>query len=142
MAEVGALLDGTLNKLEVVRQAQSQIETLMAEHPGDQELQKIGAEAVDEISAWDHKINQVLHQTYEDEDAWKTMLAGQLRFLLDVIDTTGAPVTEGALLRLEDLKTEWVERQTELKAITRTYIDVINEWAQRQNVPHVTSPGQ
>ncbi len=142
MAEVGALLDGTLNKLEVVRQAQSQIETLMAEHPGDQELQKIGAEAVDEISAWDHKINQVLHQTYEDEDAWKTMLAGQLRFLLDVIDTTGAPVTEGALLRLEDLKTEWVERQTELKAITRTYIDVINEWAQRQNVPHVTSPWQ
>jgi hypothetical protein len=83
----------------------------------------------------------VLHQTYEDEDAWETMLAGQLRYLLDVIDGTGAPVTGGALLRLEDLKVEWVERQAELQAIKSGYIDVINEWAKGQGVPHVSSPG-
>jgi len=88
------------------------------------------------------KIIQVLHQTYEDEDPWETMLAGQLRFLLDVIDATGAPVTEGALLRLADLKTEWNERQVELQAIQTEDIDVINEWARRKNVPHVASPGR
>jgi hypothetical protein len=81
-----------------------------------------------------------LHQTYEDEDAWETMLAGQLRFLLDVIDSTGAPVTGGALLRLVDLKVEWGERQAELQAIKTGYIDVINEWAQRKGVPHVALP--
>ena len=55
---------------------------------------------------------------------------------------TGAPVTEGALLRLADLKAEWSERQVELQAIKTGYIDVINEWARLQDVPHVASPGQ
>jgi len=64
-------------------------------------------------------------------------LAGQLRFLLDVIDLTGAPVTGGALLRLVDLKVEWAERETELQAIKTGYIDVINEWAQKKGVPHI-----
>jgi len=142
LAEVGALLDDTLKNLDVARQAQRQIEALMTEHPGDKDLQQTGATAVELITAWDGKIIQVLHQTYEDEDAWETMLAGQLRFLLDVIDATGAPVTEGALLRLADLKAEWSERQVELKAIKTGYIDVINEWARLQDVPHVASPGQ
>ena len=105
-------------------------------------MQRTGTAALELITGWDGKIIQVLHQTYEDEDAWETMLAGQLRFLLDVIDKTGAPVTEGALLRLADLKTEWNERQVELQAIQTENIDVINEWARRKNVPHVASPGR
>ncbi|MFB3076664.1 MAG: hypothetical protein ACE1Y4_01545, partial [Lysobacterales bacterium] len=142
LAEVGSLIDDALSSLDVARQAHRQIEELMTEHPEDQDLQQTGATALERITAWDGKIIQVLHQTYEDEDAWETMLAGQLRFLLDVIDTTGAPVTAGALLRLADLKAEWSERQAELQAIKTGYIDVINEWARRQNVPHVASPGR
>ncbi len=139
-AEVGKLLSDSLSSLEEIRLAQQQIEALMEAYPDDEDLQQTGAVAVDKITAWDGKIIQVLHQTYEDEDAWETMLAGQLRFLLDVIDGTGAPVTGGALLRLDDLKNEWNERQTELQAIKTGYIDVINEWAKQQGVPHVASP--
>ena len=84
----------------------------------------------------------MLHQTYEDEDAWETMLVGQLRYLMDVIDYTGAPVTGGALLRLADLKAEWAQRQAEMQLIRSEYIDVINQWAQKQGVPHVTTTGQ
>ncbi len=61
---------------------------------------------------------------------------------MDVIDYTGAPVTGGALLRLDDLKAEWARRQAEMQLIKREHIDVINQWAQKQGVPHVTSPGQ
>ena len=142
LAEVGSLIDDALSSLDVARQAHRQIEALMTEHPEDQDLQQTATTALERITAWDGKIIQVLHQTYEDEDAWETMLAGQLRFLLDVIDTTGAPVTAGALLRLADLKAEWSERQAELQAIKTDYIDVINEWARRQNIPHIASPGQ
>lgn len=140
LAEVGNLLSASLVSLEDVRLAQQQIEVLMTAYPMDSYLQTTGTAAVERITAWDGKIIQVLHQTYEDEDAWETMLAGQLRFLLDVIDKTGAPVTGGALLRLEDLKAEWAVRQTELRAIKTTYIDVINQWAKQQGVPHVGSP--
>ena len=41
--------------------------------------------AIGKIVKWDVNIIQVLHETYEDEDAWKTMLAGQMRYLMDVI---------------------------------------------------------
>ncbi len=68
------------------------------------------------------------------------MLVGQLRYLMDVIDETGAPVTGGALLRLDDLNSEWLLRQSELLAIKTEYIDVINEWAQQKGVPYVMAP--
>ena len=142
LTEVGNLLNDSLLSLEKVRQAKQQIKVLMKAYPADKDLQETGAAAVETITAWDARINQVLHQTYEDEDAWETMLAGQLRFLFDVIGDTGAPVTGGSLLRLEDLKAEWTERQTELRAIKTNYIDVINKWAQQQGVPYVTSPGE
>jgi len=142
LTEVSDLLNESLGSLEDARQAQQQIKTLMKAYPADKDLQKTGAAAVEKITAWDGRIVQVLHQTYEDEDAWETMLSGQLRFLFDVIDNTGAPVTGGSLLRLEDLKAEWAERRTELRAIKTDYVDVINDWAQQQGVPHVNSPGQ
>lgn len=141
LAEVSGLLNKALGDLKELRQAKGQIEALMKDYPADENLQRTGSAAIEKIGAWDGQIIQVLHQTYEDEDAWETMLVGQLRYLLDVIDYTGAPVTGGALLRLEDLKAEWAEREAELLAIKTGYIDVVNEWAQEQGVLHVTSPG-
>ncbi len=142
LAEVSGLVSESLTSLDKLRQAQGQIKALMAKYPEDATMQANGTAAIEKISAWDGKIIQVLHQTYEDEDAWETMLAGQLRYLMDVIDYTGAPVTGGALLRLDDLKAEWAQRQAEMQLIKSEYIDVINQWAQKQGVPHVTSPGK
>ena len=141
VTEVSDLLNESLASLDELRQAQVQIEALMTQYPADKTLQANGTAAIERITAWDGKIIQVLHQTYEDEDAWETMLAGQLRYLMDVIDETGPPVTGGALLRLEDLKAEWAQRQAEMQLIRSEYIDGINQWAQKQGVPHVTPPG-
>jgi len=142
LTEVSNLINESLASLDSLRQAQRQIRALMESYPDDEALQANGTTAVEKITAWDGKIIQVLHQTYEDEDAWETMLVGQLRYLMDVIDDTGAPVTGGAILRLEDLKAEWAGRQEEMRLISSEYIDVINQWAQKRGVPHVTSPGQ
>ena len=86
------------------------------------------------MGAWEARITQLKHETYEDEDAWETMLAGQLRFLMDVIDGTGAPVTDGAMTRLADLKAEWQTRQEELRRISDEHMRPINTWAQQQGV--------
>ncbi len=141
LAELSGMLDSVLDNLDDIRHSERQINGLVAAFPDEQDLQRTAATALEHITAWDETIIQVLHQTYEDEDAWETMLAGQIRFLLDVINETGAPVTAGALLRLEDLKTAWSDRHTELQAIKTRYIDVINEWARQRGVPHVSSPG-
>ncbi|WCL53274.1 WD40/YVTN/BNR-like repeat-containing protein [Gimibacter soli] len=140
--ETAALLDDVLRTLGQAREARSDIEALMADHPGDTELQAAGTAAIEALTGWDRLINQHLHQTYEDEDAWETMLAGQVRYLLDVIDYTGAPVTGGQIARLGDLEAEWVKRLAELDAIVKGQVAPINERARQLGLEHITLPGQ
>jgi hypothetical protein len=139
--ETSALLGTVLQRLAEVRKARSQIETLMADYPGQAELQAQGKAAVDAINAWDEQMNQKLHQTYEDEDAWETRLAGQIRYLFDVIDYTGAPVTGGQLERLADVKSAWAKQQAELQRINSELIAPINAWAQSKQLPFVSPTG-
>ena len=137
LAETSDLLENVLTSLGDLRKAHSQIKSLMGDYLQDSDLQKKGQAALDAIDTWDHQVIQPLHETYEDEDAWETRLAGQIRFLLDVIDSTGAPVTEGALIRLRDLKAEWAALETQFDEIRTQHIDPINDWAQNTGVPHV-----
>ena len=75
LEETAALLDEVLRVLDAVRAARIDVEGLMADHPGDAELQQAGARAIEALTAWDRLINQHLHQTAEDEDAWDAELA-------------------------------------------------------------------
>ena len=138
--ETFQMFDEILQRLDDARTARRQIKTLMADHPGDDELESMGEAAVKAITDWDHRIEQPLFETYEDEDAWETMLAGQVRFLFDVINRTGAPITGGQLERLADLKAEWMERDSELEAISEQHLQPINEWAREQGLNHVSLP--
>jgi len=135
--ETAALLEQLLGRLEAIRIARGQIEQLMADYPAESELQSQGKSAVAAINAWDDEMRQPLMQTYEDEDAWETRLAGQIRYLLDVIDSTGAPVTGGQLERLADLKAEWNTHKAELRRINSDLIAPINSWAQSKQLPFV-----
>ncbi len=135
--ETAALLDQLLHRLEAIRIARGQIEQLMADYPHESELQSQGKTAVAAINAWDDEIRQPLMQTYEDEDAWETRLAGQFRYLLDVINSTGAPVTSGQLERLADIKAEWNTQKVELQRINSDLIAPINSWAQSKQLPFV-----
>ena len=138
--EVSALMNDILTNLHVLRTAREQIQALMSDHADEDELQQMGRAAVSEIGVWEARITQLKHETYEDEDAWETMLAGQLRFLMDVIDRTAAPVTEGAKTRLADLKAEWQTRHAEMRRISDEHLRPINTWARQQGIDHVRVP--
>jgi hypothetical protein len=140
LEETAALLDEVLRVLDEARAARSDVERLMADHPGDAELQQAGAKAIEALTAWDRLINQHLHETAEDEDAWETMLAGQVRYLMDVIEASGAPVTGGQLERLADLKREWATRRADLASIASERLEPINERARQRGMKHVTVP--
>jgi len=140
--ETANLLDEILRRLGEARKARGQIEALMADFVDEADLQQAGQAAVEAITAWDHQLNQPLHETYEDEDAWETMLAGQVRYLLDVIDGTGAPITGGQLERLADLQAEWQQRRGELQTLTEQHLAPLNAWARDRGVEHVAVPAQ
>ncbi len=140
LTEVRTLMDEILASLDGIRTSREQIRTLMTDHAEDTELLQTAAAAIEHITVWEEWITQLKHETYEDEDAWETMLVGQLRYLLDVVDSTGAPVTEGSMQRLGDLKAEWEVRQSELHGIAANDLQRINDWAREKNVDHIRVP--
>ena len=139
LADVKAMLAQALRTLDDARRARTQIARLMAEHDEDA-LRRLGESAIAGIDAWEEKITQLKHETYEDEDAWATMFDGQVRYLMDTIDRSGAPVTDGMRIRQRDLADQWVELKAELDGITREFIEPINQWAHERREPHVTRP--
>jgi hypothetical protein len=84
---------------------------------------------------------QPLHETYEDEDAWETMLAGQVRFLLDGMEESGAPVTAGALDRLRDLQAQFDDLEREKARIENELVAAINRWARERGIPYIATGG-
>jgi photosystem II stability/assembly factor-like uncharacterized protein len=139
LVDVKALLSESLQTLDEARQAREQIAHLMSEHE-DTELHSLGEQAIAGIGAWEEKITQLKFETYEDEDAWATMFDGQVRYLMDTIDASGAPVTEGMRIRQSDLMQLWDELESELRSITEQYIEPINSWAYERREPHVLLP--
>jgi hypothetical protein len=133
------MMNDVQRTLEAAKWSRLQVEALMSAHD-DGEVQELGAAAAEDIEAWEGLINQRKHQTYEDEDAWASMLDGQLRYVMDVIDDSGAPVTDGVRTRLDSLKAEWADRQSELRRITESRIEPVNRWARTRQLGHVMPP--
>jgi len=138
--ETSSLLQDMLLRLGELRQARAQVERLLQSHPDVEDLQAMARQAITSIDAWDHQIIQPLHETLEDEDAWETRLAGQVRFVLDVIEASGAPVTAGSLQRLADLQAEWSELRDRLQTISKEQLQPIEQWARDNLVAYVAMP--
>jgi hypothetical protein len=66
-------------------------------------------------------------------------MAGQLRYLLDVIEHSGAPVTAGALERLQDFKAQVADLDHEKARIEQELIAPINQRAKSRSYPHVVN---
>ena len=137
LSETAVMLEDILTRLASLRQSRDDIAALMASHPDRTDVQQAGRAALETIAQWDHQVIQPLHETLEDEDAWETLFAGQLRFLMDVIGDTGAPVTDGQLLRLSDLASEWNELRDGYRRIQADHVAPINDWARENRIPHV-----
>ena len=111
---------------------------LMHQHQNETRLQAMSSNAISAIDVWQSKITQIKHETLEDEDAWETMLAGQLRYLMDVVDRSGPPVTEGSRIRLNDLSQIWRTLQSEYTTIMDNEVELINDWAKEKNITHIS----
>ncbi len=140
VAELSAMLDEILGGIASVRKSRDEIEALMQDYPDAGTLQVAGENAISRLSAWEEVAYQVDFETYEDEDNLPGKLLKQVRHLLDVIDSAGPPVANGALERLADLKQEWRALKSELAAIHGSDIAAINRWAMDNAIQHIPPP--
>ncbi len=137
--EVSAtLVNDALKSLQAMRKAQSQIKALMKDYSDNSKLMEAGQKALKNMDAWSAKVTQRHIEVYEDEDHWPSMFDVQARHLFDVINAAGAPIAKGALDRLADLRTLWVELRNERDGIMNKDIKYINQLAKEASINHIS----
>jgi hypothetical protein len=139
-SETADMLNALLTALDNARRARTRIEALVRDNDDSTVLSDLSTAAISKINAWENRVTQTGYKTYEDEDSMPPMLDVHIRHVFDVIDRAGAPVSEGSLLRLSDLKAQWVTARAELSDITQRELAAINRWAAENKVAHVLAP--
>jgi len=138
-ADIADTLERVLTALEAAMEAREQVRELQSEY-SDPALQDQANRAVAAIDAWEREITELRHETFEDEDAWVMKLDGQLRHLLDVVSSGGAPVTGGARERYADLEQEWARLRTQLAEVSAGPLAAVEQRAREKAVPYIRSP--
>jgi hypothetical protein len=118
----------------------ARIEALVLDSGDNESLKALSAQAISKINTWEDLVTQTGYKTYEDEDSMPPMLDVHIRHVFDVIDRAGAPVSEGSLQRLSDLREQWHVAKAQLLAISETDLHRINEWARENNVAYIVAP--
>lgn len=139
-SEAATMLNELLEALDNARIARARIEALVLDSGNNAALKALSEKAVNKLNTWENLVTQTGYKTYEDEDSMPPMLDVHIRHVFDVIDRAGAPVSEGSLQRLSDLREQWLIAKAQLVAITESELSQINEWAQENNVLHVAAP--
>ena len=139
-SEAAAMLNELLGALNNARTARDRIKALILDSGDNESLKVLSAQAISKLNAWEDLVTQTGYETYEDEDSMPPMLDVHIRHVFDVIDRAGAPVSEGSLQRLADLREQWHVAKAQLFAITENELQRINEWARENNVAHIVAP--
>ena len=139
-SEAATMLNELLEALDNARIARARIEALVRDSGNNAALKALSEEAINKLNTWENLVTQTGYKTYEDEDSMPPMLDVHIRHVFDVIDRAGAPVSEGSLQRLPDLREQWLIAKAQLVAITESELSQINEWAQENNALHVAAP--
>jgi hypothetical protein len=134
------MLNELLEALNNARTVRARIEALVLDSGDNESLKALSAQAISKINTWEDLVTQTGYKTYEDEDSMPPMLDVHIRHVFDVIDRAGAPVSEGSLQRLSDLREQWHVAKAQLLAITENDLHRINEWARENNVPYIVAP--
>ena len=143
LAAVTALFNRMMAGVDWVRRARSQIEErlgLATAHAASAELESAARPLIERLTAWEEAVVQPRHETFDDDINWPNMLDVQTSFLISDADEADAPMTEGAKLRLADVKARWAELTEELEAIRGEGIRAFNARLTELDVPVVYVP--
>ena len=138
-----ALFAELMRSISNVRAARTQIQTQMtltADHANSVRIKSLGNAAIEEINAWENTVTSPQREASQDEIRVPNRLDAQIRYLISVLDMTGAPVIASSKERLADLESMWSERQRALTVVGEGAIAAFNRVLVEVGIPHVPLP--
>ncbi len=149
-AEQQALISSIWQRVDYIhtavdrlRRVRLQIEDLLDRiegRDGVEQLAVVGNALVSKIEIWEKPLVQAEQKTFQDVINFPNRLNAQYLFLLDVVDSSDPPITDGALRRFEDLETEWQNHEGEMLEILDLDVPSFNRMFEELRVPAVIVP--
>ncbi|HEX9730796.1 MAG TPA: glycosyl hydrolase [Thermoanaerobaculia bacterium] len=131
-----------VNRLaEVRRQVNDLVERARdREWAGAAEIVTAGEALAERIDAWEEKLVQRRHETFQDVINFPPALSSQLLFLLESVDASDPPLTAGARARFTDLDAAWQAQAAEMRAVLDQDLPAFNALFDVHRVPAVIVP--
>lgn len=138
-----ARVDSIHANVERLRRVRGQVEATLersATHASAGTIRQAGRELIAKLEAWEEPLVQARQRTFQDVINYPNRLNAQLLFLLDAIDASDPPLTEGARARHDALEARWKEHETALGRLLALDIPAFNNLVVESQVPAVVVP--
>ena len=136
-------VDGIHRTVSRMREVRKQIEATLGRsraHEGAGAIREAGEALLAKLVAWEGPLVQVKQETFQDVINFPNRLNAQYLFLLDAIDASDPPLTQGARTRHANLEAQWAEHELALGRILALDVAAFNALVAEQQVPAVVVP--
>lgn len=108
------------------------------ERAGD--LRELGEALIQRMEAWEEPLVQARQQTFQDVINFPNRLNAQYLFLLQAIDSSEPPISQGAWQRWADLEDQWLQHRIEMEKIYALDLAAFNQRFDELQIPAVVVP--
>jgi photosystem II stability/assembly factor-like uncharacterized protein len=140
LADAQALASGLYASVNAMRSVGSQVEAVVestAEHASADTIAAAAEALTGKIEAWEDALVQPDQETFQDVINFLNRLDAQILALVESVDGTEPPVTEGAKERLRDLTSEWDGHARARDVILDVELAAFERLLEELGIPHV-----
>ncbi|MFQ5744681.1 MAG: glycosyl hydrolase, partial [Acidobacteriota bacterium] len=132
----------SVNRMRAVRDQVTALVERTKDHARAEEIRSAGDELVQKINDWEENQVQPRQQTFQDVINFTNKLNAQVLALMQSVNGTEPPVTQGARERLSDLQAEWADHRGTMDSLLANGVTAFNRLIEEIGIPPVIVPGR
>ncbi len=128
-------IHNSVNQMRDVKQQLEAYKSLLKEDDKASELLTLGDSLIHRISTWERNLIQPDQKTFQDVINFNNKLNAELMNLKSYIDSADPKLTQGAIDRLSDLRSDWETFERERDDIIKDEMKAYNEMYETLKLP-------
>ncbi len=126
-----------INKMRNAKAQLKQYQSNLKDKELYQDLMVLGDTLMARINRWEQELLQTKMKTQQDMVNFRSKLGAEFMFLKGYVDNHDPRLTEGAIQRMKDLESQWVEQKAALDKIIDEDLNRYNKLYSEKGVPAI-----
>ena len=133
-------IHAAVNKMRSVKKQVAAFAELSGDSDENKSLKALGDSLTQELTELEEEIVQPKQETFQDVINFPNKLNANFVYLMGLVDEAGAPVTQGAKNRAQELQKKWSEIRARIQSTLKGEVDAFNQAVREKAVPAVVVP--